>query len=337
MKISDSVKKRFVKDYNLPITLFRQDLFEYFMELYDKSMDTSGKWNKLVSILEELGEEGFFKESSRIIDAVVAEISSHQSYLNIQNMTLPTILPTPTAIRNTSIYQQDYIGKLMLSIDMRQANFNALRYISPELLRNEKDYVSYLKNFTKYSYFLESKQIRQVIFGNLNPKRQQSIQKYIMSLALNALAKKYSGKLELVVTGPDEIVIVYDEVLGLYIYQLIDEIKVLLEVVPTLPVAECYNISPFILERVDCNKSFYVKVPYDLENERAIAFGEDVVGEYNVWDVEFKKVPSYFYPQVYKKYFKIPICDNDMMFYHEGHYAKFLTGVCDNNLTEDDV
>lgn len=323
MNISNSVKKRFVKDYNLPITLFRNDIFEYFMDLYDAHMGTGDKWNKLLEVIDVLGgEEGYFNESSRIINEVTKEISEHPEYARIQSMVLP-VSNAPT-IEKRNIYHPDFVGKLLISIDMRQANFNSLRFLSPELLRNADNYGSYLKNFTKHDYYLDSKQIRQVIFGNLNPKRQQSVQKYIMSETLILLLREFGDVLDVITTGPDEIIIVYNNSLGVYVYDIIDKI---VEALDGLSIKNCHKIHPFILEKVEGDKPFYVKIPYDIEGEISMANGLNIKSSYNSSEVEFKGVPSFFYAQVFKKYFKLPANDFDFLFYHEGHYAKFMSSV----------
>lgn len=48
-------------------------------------------------------------------------------------------------------------------------------------------YQELLSKFTQNPYIFESKHIRQVIFGHLNPKRQQTIQKFLMQKVVTAL------------------------------------------------------------------------------------------------------------------------------------------------------
>jgi hypothetical protein len=38
--ITNSIKQRFIKDYNLPINIFEDDVFNYFIDLYDKTHKT---------------------------------------------------------------------------------------------------------------------------------------------------------------------------------------------------------------------------------------------------------------------------------------------------------
>ena len=205
MAISNSVKKRFVRDYNLPITMYRNDIFHYFIGLYEEHLNTLNKWDRLIDIHGRLGESGFFAESQKVIDNSIALISSHDSYKNFATLVSeePIILTSTPEKRN--IYHPDFVGKLLISIDMKKANFNSMRFIAPEIFGENTTYESFISQFTEFDYFAESKQIRQVIFGNLKPKAQQTAQRNIMMKTYELLLAHFGDMIEMVMTGPDEI------------------------------------------------------------------------------------------------------------------------------------
>ena len=325
MAISNSVKKRFVKDYSLPITMHRDDIFDYFIGLYDEHLDTVRKWESLTAIHNALGEGGFFAESQKVIDGAVNAISSSEHYATIANKVLELNKKTQSAdtAEKRNIYHPDFVGELLISIDMTQANFNSLKYVAPQLFGDCSTYKDFIGQFTDYDYFKESKQIRQVIFGNLNPKAQQNIQRYIMMESYNLLKNHFGDGLQMVMTGPDEIIVTNGGASGVYVHELVAEIQTVLG---DIGIENCHKVHPFILDRVGVEKSFYVKVPYDIQREIDTANGifYDAV---KTKKVEFKQVPSFFYPQVFKQYFGLETNEYDFMFYHEGHYAKFLTSV----------
>ena len=112
------------------------------------------------------------------------------------------------------VYNINNVGKSYISVDMCKAAFQALRHDSPELLEYQKDWNDYIKymltyfvetvkhnpslvmksiptnidkivdiemvkNFISF-YLINSRQLRQVIFGNTNASRLCHIEKHIM-------------------------------------------------------------------------------------------------------------------------------------------------------------
>ena len=67
------------------------------------------------------------------------------------------------------------------------------------------------------------------------------------------------------------------------------------------------EISFFKLVQIHPDKAFFVK-EHILNNK----------------PVEFKNTPHIFFPQVFKHYFKMELCAEDFIFYHEGFKSKFI-------------
>lgn len=67
---------------------------------------------------------------------------------------------------------------------MKKANFTALRHYNKDIVGGKDTYEDFLGMFTDENYFKESKYIRQVIFGNVNPKRQITYEKFLMDKVL---------------------------------------------------------------------------------------------------------------------------------------------------------
>lgn len=80
---------------------------------------------------------------------------------------------------NTSdIWKDEFTGKRLISIDLREANFNIFK-ISTGLMSEYDNWKSYLSTFTNDEFILNSKHFRQSLFGGLSPNRVQSLQKVI--------------------------------------------------------------------------------------------------------------------------------------------------------------
>jgi hypothetical protein len=194
------------------------------------------------------------------------------------------------------IYTRDNVDKTFISIDMKQANFNCFLLISDVLegnqeyvFRGKKSYKDYLHLFTPREYFKQSKYLRQVIFGNLNPKKQQQMQKYIMDYIVYVVRRKIDAS-KFFKSSADEIIIQSDSSEDkLEIKKCIDE--------------SFYNVKMFKLKQLG-DKPYFVK-------------------EFDDSTIEFKCVPLHFFPQCYKYYHNLSITEKDRTFIFENNLAIF--------------
>jgi hypothetical protein len=296
--ISLNIKKRFVKDYNLPIKLFDDEMFKYYIGLYNEVHKTKYKYHMLeLSVMGNKGEEGFMKEFNSVKDKIIADISSKESYKRLADSRVPIEYTSTHQISTQNIYTPEFDNCVMYSIDLKKANFNSMKYYDPDLVNGKKDYVDFISEYTDDPYMKESKQLRQVIFGNLLPKKQQSIQKAIINMIADRILSKIPTKVtsmgtdELIIHGITEKTRVFD-----ILFNLIGAI-------PT-DLIHLVKIEHFRLLHVHHTKPFYVKVT---EN-----------------NIEFKNVPTIYYPQVYKHYMDLPIGPKDLLFEYEGEMATFV-------------
>ena len=81
MKITNALKQRFVKDYNLPINIFEDDLFEYYLKELDEQYDTIKKYESFKDFLNKYEtQEDFFQASTKIIDNILEYVSNKEDY-----------------------------------------------------------------------------------------------------------------------------------------------------------------------------------------------------------------------------------------------------------------
>ena len=307
--MTQEVLKRFTSDYNLPIQFFDEKLFGYFMDTYDAILDISSKYNMLQTAISKCGGEHNFLEYSsalktQIIDAILAT-DAYKQYNdqnnidfttvkgNVSRFALPQQMKGFTYCKSADIFNTRNAGKEYISIDLRKANFQAMKYYNKELVLNAANYEDMIGQFTDFEYFKKSKHLRQVIFGNLNASRQITVERYITYTMLMALAEKYDVKPDdVLVFTTDEIVLRNDK--NFSVEKIYDILK---------PVADA-KVEKFHLTQI-ADKDFYVK---EIKTGNAIK-------------VEFKKVPRPYFAQVFKKYFNKPITDEDKLFVFEGHKA----------------
>ena len=98
----------------------------------------------------------------------------------------------------------EYVEEIKyLSIDLRSANWVALKHYDPDHI-NElgNDYIDFLSKFNLPKVFLHSKYLRQFIFGNVNPKRLIKVQRHL----IQEMVRKYQDKLQVEGVRNDEVI-----------------------------------------------------------------------------------------------------------------------------------
>lgn len=190
--VTDTLKQRFCKDMNLSIKIFEEPYFANFLELYDKQFKSISKYNRFIEAVNKFGsEQAYFEAYNSLKDRVIEYLNNNSDMLFFareedmnkfacQNKGYPT----------NDIFKDTNDGKVFVSIDMIKGNFTALHHYNPNIVKNCGTYEEFIRTFTDVSHFVESKYIRQVVFGNVNPKRQVTYEKFLMDKVLTRFLDK---------------------------------------------------------------------------------------------------------------------------------------------------
>ena len=227
--------KGFCKLFDLNVTDY--DEFDYYIEQLSKV----DRWKNLrdLIVLYEKAEEDFgdlfefrIKKSNEIIEFLQSTRAYHE--LNDDNL-LPDYPVTKT-------FQYEENLKY-LSVDIKKANWVVLKKYDPEFM-NElgNSYDELLDKFGIPELFRHSKQFRQYIFGNINPKRQGRAQRVM----IEGFIKRFEHlNLSISCIKNDEII---------YTYNDISEISEILETIDK----ELFKIKLFTVKKVqDFRINFY--------------------------------------------------------------------------------
>jgi len=297
MELSNTIKKRFVNDFNIPINIFEEKIFLERLEQFNLTFKSKNKYNFLTETIKKLGsEKDFFDESDRIIKTIQEYIKKSEKYKELQQNELTEyskfIKDTKNKYKfNKNLYTEQNIGKYFISIDLKEANFNTFKNMN---ILNFKDYKEFIETFTNYDYFKESKQIRQIVFGHLLPKKQTIIQEYEICKIIEKIQLNKNG---VIILNKDEVVFEVNKDFDL---ETIMNLKL-----SNFPL----RIEKFKLIELRDKKDtlYFIK---DYGNKK-----------------ELKSVPKIYYIQAYKKMMNIKIEDNDLIFFYEGFPAKFIESV----------
>lgn len=320
MNISNNMKRRFVKDMDIPINVFDDQYFSYFIDLFDSFYNSKFKYELLKSALDILGtEENFFSESDRIIKSIVSDISSNIVYkkFNSEKNLIDLI-----AVPHGNLYTAINDGQSFISIDLREANFQCLYRFDDSMFNGATSYQEYIRKFTKIPYFIQSKHLRQIIFGNLNPKRQQVFQRIMLEDVVKVLIDKLGIKFtDLFFMSHDELIIRYNKGTNYCINEGTDLIERI-----TMGLLKCGS---------DCKKPVNVKIelfnihkaiPNDMFIKHTIICDQKkmVLSYEDPKRISLRLVPAYFVSQLIRYIEGSQVTENDLLFYYEKMLCKFL-------------
>lgn len=213
----------------MDISVPEYEHFDYYINQFSKLE----KWKNikdLIKIYEEAEEkygdlyEFRLKKSNEIINY----LKSTRAYNELQDDNLLPDLPTTKNFE----YSED---KKYISIDIKKANWVVLKNYDPEFAPELGDsYEDFIAKFDVPEIFNHSKQLRQYIFGNINPKRQGKAQRVITQSILN----KYNRlNLDIACIKNDEVI---------YSFESFDQIEEILTTVDR----EIFKIKLFIVKRI---------------------------------------------------------------------------------------
>lgn len=313
MKITNNLRRRFVKDTSLPIKVFGEVIFADRLRLLDKQFNTSEKWGQFMEVVEQYEDErDFFEQYDYIRESVIDHLS-HSEPLRYfsQDEDMSRFKLKNEGYPASGVFKDIHVGKYLLSIDMVKANFTALRHYNPEIFHCAKTYEEFVGLFAPLDYFQSSKYIRQAIFGHIAPKRTQKYEQYLMDQVLTKIfsVTKILRK-NVLYFGADEIV---------------------------------FDVSSFV-ERGELNEKFANQINnivaefcdkgINIRSEyyKLVKIGGTTTGYLKqfVFDTaltkqyEIKGADSIEYPFVIKALEDKQVTDNDMYFLYEGRLAKLV-------------
>jgi hypothetical protein len=201
------LRARFVSDFNLPIQVIVSPYFEDRLILLEKDYGALTAYNGLLSLIDSKfdGDSNKFLEYyHQVRDKIIVTVTNSDAYKDFISNDKFIKHFTPIC-GNRNLYTNEQDGCMFISYDMKQANFQTLRYANPCIVCSAETYEEFIGLFTHLDYIKKSKYTRQVIFGKMNPKRTMNLEKWIT----NEFAKtiEISDKCELFSLNADEIIL----------------------------------------------------------------------------------------------------------------------------------
>jgi len=311
MQLSNTIKQRFVKDWKLPFHVVQEPIFSYMIDEVDQHFNSKYKLKLLEDVIETLGsEESFFSEANKVKNSIIQSIQLTPAYKMLQNDKLVKYDIEPNGIKQKDIYTMENVNRTFISLDLVKANFNVMKMYDNSLTLGFETYDDLVSSVTDFDYFKKSKYLRQVIFGNMLPKKQQKLQKWVMRQLIEMLHDDVGvDMVDFVSASADEVLFAIDPKDA---DKFVDMVKRKLKSNDnTSDFASWVRVEAFTLKSIG-DKKFFVK-------------------EFLDGAIEFKGIPSFLFMQVYKRFVNKEVIKMDKMFFHEGYLASFEQGVFDES------
>lgn len=316
------LRKRFVKDYKLPFNIVEgDDLFNYYLGLFETNFKTLSLWQKTlkeININFNGNVEMFITNYYNVREKIIQTILHNPAYESFNNMDMSKYtIKDKINISTNNVYNCNNVRKIFISIDIKKANFQAIKYVEPAIVYNAASYDDFIRYFTNSNYIVNSKYFRNVVFGKCNPKRHITVEKYIINEIRKHIGEKLFRNIDinLISFSNDEIVYecsvsieLFNEEMITYIKSVINDLKneikdfIGVDVSITMFNLKGYNLCNTINNKV-C-KIFFVK--------------EDCLSDKK----EFKCVPEPLFAIIYKLYNKQDVLSADRIVNYDGLRAE---------------
>jgi hypothetical protein len=278
---NEYINKHFIHDFKLPIPIYKEPYFSYFMDLYNEEYDTHYKYKLLQQTVEYAKTHNMTFEYyfNQVKNNIINSIVNSKLYPKFQKYAeeLTAEIPQPVNIYN------NHNKKYYISIDITEANFMVFRHFNPGLVQNCNCWAEFIANFTPCEYFLKAKYFRQLVIGSIKLD-VRNLQKKLLS-NVYVILKKYSNIKIVGIIGSDELIIESSE------NTLIDDI-INLKKINIFKVKEfMYHIEGFSIEPMDPYVG-YLRKTVNINTKE--------------FKTQFKCVNKDLHAQVFKKYHNLP-------------------------------
>lgn len=311
MEITNQLRRRFCKETGILIHIYEEPYFTARLHLYNRVFPIEQRWEVFSNSLDHYkNEQDFYEDYNRVKEDCINYIKETKGFqrFNQEDMNQFRVVNTNFATRD--VYKETNVGKWFLSIDMVKANFTALKAYDTTIFGDAITWEDFIAKFTKNMHFIESKYLRQVVMGTLNPKRQVTYEKYLMDHIMEILISSGFGD-QIHTFVNDEVVV---ELLHAENYEFI--CKILNE---RLPDKIKIKTTLYQLHKVNAHKGYLLQIYDKLTAE--MLDGEKSPSPI---EIKLKGVSAIDYPFVLKELLNEDPDEMDKVFVHEGRLAKFL-------------
>lgn len=302
--------KRFIDDHRLSLQPIED------LEYIEYALKTTGKYDEWTEFVNRVKErfndnvEEYFKYYGEVKESFLNSVKNSVEFIKFNQRDMNEFkIEKPNVSK--SIYTKENDGKYFLSIDLKQANFQALKYCG--LFKDYNSWEDLIGNFTDFPELINSKYMRSVLFGQLNPSRHITIESYLIN-NLRPYFTNLIPYIKLVMMASDEMV-----------FEIDSEFNTI-KTIPTLDQL-----------REDVYEKYDLKITADVfqlkrhallfkKSNREVEFFEKDRLMKGI-EITLHCIPSTYYLLAYKLFNKQELDDLDFLIEHDGIEAEITEAV----------
>ena len=303
--LDKTLKKRFCKDENLSINIMDEPYFTERLELVGKTK-TYHNYTKMIENRFNNDGQAYLEYYNKIKDSAIDYIKNLDCFKALNTCVMPEI--KNFSITKSDIYRDCNVGHRFISLDIQHANFSVLTAFA---LQNNiptwsdkfpYSYYDFISQFTDVDHIIDSKYIRQVIFGNCNPKRQITYATYLMSLLLSSLLETQTISTDSIASLRTDEIIIHADNCGDWTKRTIQD-NLRLDILHQCPI----KYEEFTLGKINGTKAYVKKIENTLDPQ-----------------IKPKCVSPDEMPIVMRALRNEEITEHDLVILHEGKLAILL-------------
>ncbi len=299
-------KKELIRDFidlnKLPIQSIKN--IEYSEYAFGE-LGVLEDWNEFISSIEERfgSKEEYRKYYWDIKEKFLKYVKDLPEFKSFNTQDMSKFkFDFPENVSKGNQYTESNISKTLLSIDLKKANFQALKYCG--VFNDVDNYDDLIGKFTDISFLIKSKYLRSVVFGQLNPSRHITVESFLV----NMLRPEISDRLKLICMASDELIYEVPSDIIILESELDGTVKEIKEKYGLNISAEYYKLNEQILESSISKKQYRI---YSKESLTGCG-------------VEYKCIPNNLWLIFNKLSTGRELCDYDTWVEHDGVLSKYI-------------
>lgn len=201
MGVMTGVKVRFCKDSGIPISVVQEPYFSDRLKLLNPYYDSVREWTQFNTELAKYRcDHDYLEDWDRARLLAIGKIHNSKGFKEFQEAKFSAKAPE----FKRSVYCPEFVGKTLISFDLVQADYNALKYFNPSIFGSTETWEEWISQFTDNSFLIESKRLRRCVLSECCPAKIARLQQCL----INHLLCKLEVTVESIgYAGNDEVVI----------------------------------------------------------------------------------------------------------------------------------
>jgi hypothetical protein len=203
---TEKLFKRFIDDHKLPL----QNIED--LEYIKYALDTIGKYDEWLEFVDRVknrfddNEEKYFEYYANVKESFLDSVKGSVEFIKFNQRNMNEFKIDKPNNLSKNLYTKDNADKYFLSVDLKKANFQALKYCG--LFKDYEKWEDLIGEFTDFPELINSKYLRSVLFGQLNPSRHITVETYLVNNLIPTVVDFFNDitEIKLVVMSSDELV-----------------------------------------------------------------------------------------------------------------------------------